>query len=85
MTRDCGVQLYQLSSGNDGRTLGNGVVVNSTSEAMTKELNETWSRIRGEDGERYRRNISEIRGLIRKSAESGKARENMLRLGKEMT
>ncbi len=37
--------------------------------------------MRAEDGERYRRNIEELRGLIRKSMESGMARANLLRLG----
>lgn len=34
--------------------------------------------MRAEDGERYRRNIEELRG---KSMESGMARANLLRLG----
>lgn len=78
MTRECGTQPYQLSSGLDGLTFGNGTVVNSTPEAVAKELRETWTRMRAEDGERYRRNIEELRG---KSMESGMARANLLRLG----
>jgi len=81
VTRECGIQPYQLSSGLDGLTFGNGTVVNSTPEAVAKELRETWTRMRAEDGERYRRNIEELRGLIRKSMESGMARANLLRLG----
>ena len=80
-----GIQLYQLSSGNDGLTLGNGIVVNSTSQAMQEELRDVWAKMRGEDGEGYRRNVLRVRELMRKSREEGETREATLSFAKYFT
>ena len=74
-----GIQLYQLSSGNDGRTLANGIRVNSTPEAMQAELKGAWKTMRGKEGEEYRRNVVALRKLMKKSWEEGQTRETMLR------
>jgi hypothetical protein len=80
-----GVQLYQLSSGLDGRTLGNGVKVNSTDENMRRELAETWARMRGPDGMEFRRNTERVREDMRRSVQEGEAKANMLGLSKYFT
>ena len=80
-----GIELYQLSSGNDGRTLGNGIHVNSTPEAMQAELRGAWKKMRGEQGEEYRRNVVAVRELMRKSWEEGQTREAMLRFADYFT
>ncbi|CAD6566482.1 MAG: hypothetical protein TREMPRED_002646 [Tremellales sp. Tagirdzhanova-0007] len=83
--RKMGIQLYQLSSGNDGQTLGNGVHVNSTPEAMQEELRTTWIQMRGPQGEEFRKNTIRVRGLMRKSYEEGGTREAMLSLSQYFT
>jgi hypothetical protein len=80
-----GVQLYQLSSGLDGFTLGNGVEVHSTDENMRHELAKTWARMRGSDGAEFRRNTERVRDDMRRSVQGGEARANMLDLSKYFT
>ena len=69
----------------ESRTFANGIVVDSTSENMQKELKETWKRMRGEDGERYRRNCKAVGEVIRRSAETGGSKKNMLRFSDYFT
>jgi hypothetical protein len=74
-----------MNTGHNGRTFANGVRIQSTPEAIRKELQETWKKMRGAEGERYRKNVAEVAGIIRTSSESGGARANMLRLGEYFT
>ena len=79
-THKLGVQLHQLSSGNEGLTLGDGTVVVGTEEAMQRELKNTWERMRGAEGDAFRANVLAMRGLMRKSWETGMTREAMLQV-----
>ena len=60
--------------------MGNGVVVTGTEEAMQYELKKTWTLMRGEEAEKFRANIAEVRDLMKKSKDSGMARANMVSL-----
>jgi len=47
-----GTQLYQISSGLEGREIGrNGSIIESKTENMQKELREAWMTVRGEDAD----------------------------------
>ena len=80
-----GIQLYQLSSGLDGLTLGNGTLVNSTDQAIRHELRLALTSMRGHDGEVYRRYTERVRAITKTSMESGGARDSMLALSEYFT
>lgn len=74
------MQLYQLSSGLEGLTLGNGVIVDGTEDAMQKELETTWKIMRGPKAEVFRENINSVRDTMRASWETGMTRGSMLKI-----
>ena len=45
---------------------------------MLAELKSAWTRMRGPEGERMRRNVARLRKSIRKSMDSGDAKRNMV-------
>ena len=77
-----GIQLDQLSSGLDGLTLGSGVHIQSTDEAVRTDLYKAWTTMRGPEGEKHRKETRRVREAMRRSVESGGSRQEMLALGK---
>jgi len=73
--RECGIQLYQLSSGLDGLSSANRTKVEGTEEAVQSELKEVFGRMRGEGDERLRKNMADV---MRESVERGEAKEGMM-------
>ncbi|EIW73591.1 hypothetical protein M231_04197 [Tremella mesenterica] len=70
----CCIQLYQFSTGHDGKTFSNGVKVNSAT-LMRKEMDEVWVRKRGEEGTRLRENVQKVRARIIESWERGESKK----------
>lgn len=81
-THRCGVQLYQFSSGLDGLSFGNGVLVEGTEEAMRAELEDVFAKMRGEEGRAYGQNMKQVREMMSKSRENGGTKEAMLAMSK---
>lgn len=78
-----GVQLYQFSSGNDGKVLGNGVVVQSTQESMARELNAALDLVLTQ-GEAYRSRVAAVADILQASSASGGARAGMQALSEHI-
>ena len=66
-----GVQLYQFTTGQDGRTFANGVKIAGSEQARRAEMDETWPKVRGKEGDTMRENLKELDGTISKSAATG--------------
>ena len=83
--KQCGIHLYQLATGMDGKKLGNGMTIDSNPANMQKELKETWYKIRGKEGDQCRQNIANIREVIKMSSASGLAKKNMIGFNRYFT
>lgn len=68
-----GIQLYQFTTGQDGRTFANGVKIAGSEQAMRAEMDETWAKVRGKEGDTMRENLEALDETISKSAASGGA------------
>ncbi|RXK35417.1 hypothetical protein M231_07321 [Tremella mesenterica] len=77
-----GIQLTQLLTGLVGRTTGLGEYVEGTEEAMRTQLADAWTRMRGEEGDKYRMKISELKELMRVSWVSGGSKEAAMSISK---
>ncbi len=75
-------QLYQFSSGLEGRTLANGIKVIGREEAIKAEMQGVWGNMRGVEGDEMRRKVRKLKEVIRLSWETGEARKNLERLGR---
>lgn len=83
LTHDAAFELINTRTGvNVGKPTARGVMCEGTDEALRKEMKDVFERMRGEEGERKRRNMLGLREKYRKSRESGLSRKAMEEVGK---
>jgi hypothetical protein len=77
-----GTQLFQFTTGHEGRTFANGVNHVGTEQAIKNEMAETWKKLRGKEGDEMRAKLARLGRTVTDSWERGEARESMMELGK---
>ena len=76
-----GQELFQIRTGhNIGKITATGVHITGTDEAISAEMDEVFSRLKGEKGMRWRETCERVRVMIREDMEEGESRKNMERL-----
>ncbi len=75
-----------MTSGSDGLPLGaqDDVTIHSTPKYMRRELDDTWRRMRGAEGDVCRKRIIEVGYTMRDSWEQGETRKGIVELGKTL-